>query len=322
MSAFAKLRESNFSVTEKRIADYILQHSAELPDLSISTIAEECETSKSMVVQLCKTAGFKGYKDLSSQLLVEQAISDHRQETVYEDIHPGCSVSQICQITIRAELRSIRDTEAMIDPDAITKAVEWMSTAGLIQLFGVGGSGVAALDLYNKLTRIGINARYSQDTHCQMLETSSLNDKTVVVVFSYNGRTKDMIEAVELSKAMGARIISITRYGNNPTSDLAGHSAVRGQQRVAGTRHRDELPPEHAGHGGHALRLPGQPHERPHPGDCRTQHGNRQTPQKIAAQGKDGAYEGARTERTGSHPYRRRPAQGQADRPDDDADRH
>ena len=221
MSAFAKLRESNFSVTEKRIADYILQHSAELPDLSISTIAEECETSKSMVVQLCKTAGFKGYKDLSSQLLVEQAISDHRQETVYEDIHPGCSVSQICQITIRAELRSIRDTEAMIDPDAITKAVEWMSTAGLIQLFGVGGSGVAALDLYNKLTRIGINARYSQDTHCQMLETSSLNDRTVVVVFSYNGRTKDMIEAVELSKAMGARIISITRYGNNPTSDLA-----------------------------------------------------------------------------------------------------
>ncbi len=221
MSAFAKLRESNFSATEKRIAEYILQHSAELPDLSISTIAEECETSKSMVVQLCKTAGFKGYKDLSSQLLVEQAIAEHTQEAVYEDIHPGCTVSQICQITIRAELRSIQDTEAIIDTDAITKAVDWMSKAELIQLFGVGGSGVAALDLYNKLTRIGINARYTQDTHCQMLETSSLNERSVVVVFSYNGRTKDMIEAVELSRAMGAKVISVTRYGNNPISDLA-----------------------------------------------------------------------------------------------------
>ena len=141
MSAFAKLRETNFSATEKRIADYILQHSTDLPGISISTIAEKCETSKSMVVQLCKTAGFMGYKDLCSQLLVEQAITEQRQETVYEDIHPGCTVSQICQITIRAELRSIRDTAAVIDTDAISRAVEWMSTANIVQLFGVGGSG-------------------------------------------------------------------------------------------------------------------------------------------------------------------------------------
>ena len=80
---------------------------------------------------------------------------------------------------------------------------------------------MAALDLYNKLTRIGITSRYSQDTHCQMLETSSLNDKSVVVVFSYNGRTKDMIEAVELSREMGAKVISITRFGHNPISDMA-----------------------------------------------------------------------------------------------------
>jgi len=221
MSAFAKLRETNFTATEKRIADYILEHSAEMPGLSISTVAEECETSKSMVVQLCKTAGFMGYKDLCSQLLVEQAITEQQQETIYEDIHHGFTVSQICQITIRAELRSIRDTAAVIDADAISKAVEWISTASLIQLFGVGGSGVAALDLYDKLTRIGINARYSQDTHCETLETSSLNENCVVVVFSYNGRTKDMIEAVELSREMGARVISITRYGDNPVSELA-----------------------------------------------------------------------------------------------------
>lgn len=221
MSAFAKLRETNFSATEKRIAEYILLHSADLPGISISTIAEKCETSKSMVVQLCKTAGFMGYKDLCSQLLVEQAISDHKQETVYEDIHPGCTVAQICQITISAELRSIQDTAAVIDTDAITRAVEWMSTANLIQLFGVGGSGVAALDLYNKLTRIGLTARFSQDTHCQLLETTSLNEQSCVIVFSYNGRTKDMIEAVELSREMGAKIISITRFGSNPISEMA-----------------------------------------------------------------------------------------------------
>ena len=79
MSAFVKLRESNFSATERRIADYILQHAEQLPDMTIGTVADACDTSKSMVVQLCKAAGFKGYKDLCTQLMVEQALSSQQE---------------------------------------------------------------------------------------------------------------------------------------------------------------------------------------------------------------------------------------------------
>ena len=105
MSAFTKLRESDFSATEKRIADYILKNAHKLPEITISTVAKDCDTSKSMVVQLCKTAGFKGYKDLCSQLLVEQALSDQKggEAMDYDEIHPGCTMAQICQITLREE---------------------------------------------------------------------------------------------------------------------------------------------------------------------------------------------------------------------------
>ena len=105
MSAFVKLRESNFSATEKRIADYILQHAEQLPDMTISTVAEACDTSKSMVVQLCKAAGFKGYKDLCTQLMVEQALSSKQElppPEAYDDLFPGCSVAQICQLILRS----------------------------------------------------------------------------------------------------------------------------------------------------------------------------------------------------------------------------
>ncbi len=221
MSAFTKLRESNFSATEQRIADYILKNSADLPDLTISTVAEACGTSKSMVVQLCKTAGFKGYKDLCSQLLIEQALSDQRDEGLYEDIHPGFTAAQICQITIRQEIRSIQDTYELIDPDAVEKAVQMLMDADRIQLFGVGGSAVAALDLYNKLCRIGLNARFSQDIHCQLLETASLTPRGVAIIISFNGMTNDMIDACVLSKESGAKIISITRFSHNAVRDMA-----------------------------------------------------------------------------------------------------
>lgn len=48
MSAFTKLRESDFSATEKRIADYILKNAHKLPEITISTVAKDCDTSKSL----------------------------------------------------------------------------------------------------------------------------------------------------------------------------------------------------------------------------------------------------------------------------------
>jgi len=223
MSAFAKLRESDFSTTEKRIADYILKNADRLPEISISTIARECETSKSMVVQLCKTAGFKGYKDLCSQLLVEKALSGQKEadNAAYDEIHPDCTVTQIAQITLREELRSLQDTADLMDPEAIEEAVRLLMQADRIMLFGVGGSAVAALDMYNKLCRVGFNVSFSQDVHCQLLESTALTERSVVLVFSFSGRTKDMIEACELSREMGAKVISVTRYGRNPISELS-----------------------------------------------------------------------------------------------------
>ena len=188
MSAFTKLRESDFSATEKRIADYILKNAHKLPEITISTVAKDCDTSKSMVVQLCKTAGFKGYKDLCSQLLVEQALSDQKgQEAMdYDEIHPGCTMAQICQITLREEMRSLQDTAELMDASAIEKAVKLLMKADKIQLYGVGSSAVAALDMYNKLCRVGLNARFSQDVHCQLLDSASLTPKSVALVFSFN----------------------------------------------------------------------------------------------------------------------------------------
>ena len=222
MSTFTRLREGTFSATERRIADYILKNAEHMSETTISTVAEECHTSKSMVVQLCKTAGFTGYKDLCSQLLVEQALSGQRGEMeMYEDIHPGLSIKEIAQITIRGEIRSLEDTTELIDYDALEKAVSLLKTADCIYLFGVGNSAIIALDMHYKLSRIGLHSRFAQDVHVQLMETAAMTDKSVALVFSFNGRTRDMIEACELCRDRGARIVSITRHGRNPISDLS-----------------------------------------------------------------------------------------------------
>lgn len=224
MSTLTRLRESmvGFSATEQRIATYILDHYARLADISISTVAEACQTSKSMVVRLCKKSGYKGFKDLCNRLAVEMALS-HRDEmpTEYEDIHPGCSAEQICSITMREEIRSLQNTLNLLDPKGMDNAVDAILSARRIRLFGVGNSAVVALDLHNKLQRIGMDSHFSLDTHCQLTAAATLTDEDCAVIFSYDGTTKDMIDAARYAADSGATVIAVTRYGGNPISEKA-----------------------------------------------------------------------------------------------------
>ncbi len=238
MNTLTKLRSMDFSKTEQRIADFIIRNAANLSDYTISNIAEACGTSKSMVVQLCKAAGFKGYKELCSQMLVEQALSqtqDNPQET-YEDILPGFSPAQIAQVIMRQEILCLQDTMNLLDPEALSQAVSLIKAADRILLAGVGESALAAQDLDNKLGRIGLYSRFTPDVHCQLLETTSLTENSVCIVFSFSGRTTDMIELCQLVRAAGAKIIAVTRLGDNPVSELAdvrlAVASIEGAQRV------------------------------------------------------------------------------------------
>lgn len=223
MNTLTKLRSMTFSATEQRIADFIIKNADQLSRYTISAIAESCQTSKSMVVQLCKVAGFRGYKELCSQLLVEQALGRRQEapEQSYEDIHPGYTPAQIAQVIIHQEMLCLQDTMDLIDPMQLEEAVRLIKNADRILLCGVGESGLAAQDLDNKLSRIGLFSRFTADVHCQLLETTSLTENSVAVVISFSGRTRDMIEICELAHEMGAKVIAITRLDENPVSAMA-----------------------------------------------------------------------------------------------------
>ena len=153
---------------------------------------------------------------------MELALSSRRDMVAeYKDIYPDCPAEQICATTMHMAIESLRNTLNLLDPGRMEAAVDAMLTARRIRLFGVGNSGVVALDMHNKLQRIGLNAHFSPDTHCQLTAASTLIDEDCALVFSYDGTTKDMIDAVRYALDGGATVVSITRYGQNPIASMA-----------------------------------------------------------------------------------------------------
>ena len=211
------------SPTERRVAEHILSLGDHLLKTTISEIAYACGTGKSVVVQTCKKAGYKGFKDLCSAFSVSKAMSSKRPIPTgyYIDLYPGLAHEDICRLVISSILHAIEGTLELTDMQEIRRAADMTAGARRILLLGAGASGIVAQDTYYKLQRIGLDPQFTPDVHCQQLATVTLDERDCAIAFSYSGQTIDVLEAARLAKLRGTPIIAVTRKGDNALGTMA-----------------------------------------------------------------------------------------------------
>jgi DNA-binding MurR/RpiR family transcriptional regulator len=218
-----KIKEgiNNLKPSEKKIANYILSNLDEIPGLSIVELAGRSGTSEAAVVRLCKALQFKGYKDfrldLTSDILAQQKVDDNK----YTDIRAGDKLDIIIENVCHNNKKSIDDTLQILDYDEVKKAVNAIHKAKRVDFYGVGASGIIALDGQQKFMRINKFTQAYTDPHMQVTAAASLCKGDVAVLISYSGETKDIIDTMKVARESGAAIVVITKYGRNTLSEGA-----------------------------------------------------------------------------------------------------
>lgn len=225
MLSFGKLylditeRINDLAPTGKKIAETIIAHPEMVVNWGIEELAVKCGVSVSAIMRFCKATGYTGYKELCRTLAADMAIANN--ETVYGDIHPGddafCIFKSICQANIHA----IESTLICQDEAQFKNAVGVLCEAQRIDFYGVGSSGIVALDAHNKFLRIGKDGMATSDTHMQLLSAASLKEDAAAVIISYSGETASILELMDVVKATGCKTISITSYGENSLNKVS-----------------------------------------------------------------------------------------------------
>ncbi len=211
----------SLSPAERRVADWVLGHPADVVALSISAMADGAGTSEATVVRFCQKAGFTGYPDLRLALASRLGRSVARGRTDHLmgfDIDPDDSLADIVAKVGSLDAQAIRDTVDQLDLDQLGRVVDVLVSAHRIELVGVGASGLVAADLEQKLRRIGMMVSRSLDAHAALTAAAVLGTDAVCVGISHSGETIDVIEPIELAKARGVPTVAIT---NHPRSTLA-----------------------------------------------------------------------------------------------------
>ncbi|QDQ00443.1 MurR/RpiR family transcriptional regulator [Lysinibacillus fusiformis] len=209
--------EERLPPSERKVATYILEHPTKAIKMTAVELGEASNTSGAAVIRLCKSLNVSGIQELKLRI-----AGDLQREKVDDrDIEPNETLKSIVEKVTTQSSQILRETADLIDEKELLKAVTSLSQAKRIFFFGVGASGIAAMDADQKFLRINKNSMALTDLHLGATAVVNAGEGDVVVGISFSGETHEVAKILEIASETPATTISLTRYGNSLVSSLA-----------------------------------------------------------------------------------------------------
>lgn len=218
-----KMQQTQFSVNEQLIVDFILSKQDQIKSFGTPQIARATYTSPSVVVRVAKKLGFNGWRELKASFLAEVEYLQSNFQSLDANIPftEKDSAMTIAGKITQLKIESAKDTLALIDHDTLQKALRIMQTHRTVNLLTLSNLNFVAEEFVFKLRHIGkvANAFPIQNTMFQ--EAAMMTKADCVICLSYSGESDPLFQALGYLKANHVPIIAITSIGENHLSRLA-----------------------------------------------------------------------------------------------------
>ena len=212
----ARLREiaASGSRSDQRLATEILADPDFATHAAIDRLAARAEVSEPTVTRFCRALGCSGLREFKVRLA--QAVA-----TAGRYIKPAGREGRAPQLIAAAAHGASEEVCNAIDVDALARAADFIVAARMVRAYGSGGSSsLAAVELENRLFRLGILAASSIDGEIQQMTAAAADAGVVVVAYSVSGEVRSVIQAVATARLYGAEAIAFTAP-NSPLAEAA-----------------------------------------------------------------------------------------------------
>lgn len=199
-----------FSVSYKKIADWILENRRLLLRVTISQLAEQCGVSDATVVRFSRMLGYRGFQDLRLSFAQE---FPSQISILHEGLDKSDSNATIYEKVCDSVMQALDDTQKVLDTNQVDKAISSIKNAGRILIIGMGSSAVIGGDLQHKLIRLGYFCHFTEDHHMQMVSIANFQKGDLLIAISHSGESKDVNAVMQLAQQKGVTTMAITSYG-------------------------------------------------------------------------------------------------------------
>ncbi|OEU74655.1 MAG: hypothetical protein BA869_02495 [Desulfuromonadales bacterium C00003107] len=211
---------SSLSVSEKKVADYILANLQDAIRMTLADVGHESGVSDATVLRFCRSIGYKRWLEFKVDLIRTLPGSP---EQILDDVDSDDPPGMIAKKVVNCSIQALIDTLTVLDEEDFVQALELIAEADRILIIGVGTSGPMANEMHNRLLRLGLNCHVQTDSYIQVMESALLTSKDLIIVISQTGDSEDPLRTTALAKSKGSAVIVIT---GNTGSKLTEHADV------------------------------------------------------------------------------------------------
>ncbi|GAA3586691.1 MULTISPECIES: transcriptional regulator HexR [Marinobacter] len=204
-------RLENLNKSERKVAEAILRDPSAATRYSIAALARTADVSEPTVNRFCRGFSASGFPDFKIRLAQSIATGT---PYVGQNIKPDDSVEEFADKVMLTTMANLDKARQALNPKDLATAIDYLIQAKQINFFGMGGSAPVALDAQHKFFRFNIPVMHYDDALMQRMVAAGSSTGDVIVIISYTGRTKEMIEIAQDALANDATVIGITTPGS------------------------------------------------------------------------------------------------------------
>lgn len=206
--------------TRRKVLELILLDPERVMDESFESLAERSGSSVPTIMRTCRDLGYAGLREFKLALAQELAVSG---SPLHRRVQLGDSTEQVVSKIIKSAAAAVNGVQAQLSPRALEAAADAIVAASRVDCYSVGAtSSFMASDFQARLFRMGLVSNAYLDQHLQLVSAATLDAGGVAFAISHVGGMPSLLEAVDVARSQGAKVIALTQAGTR----LARHADI------------------------------------------------------------------------------------------------
>lgn len=218
-------RFSTLTKSERRVAEFVQEHTEVVAVSSLQALAEKCDTSDATVLRFCRSLGYMGFADFKVSL-VPDLLRTHKN--TYRDIGPNGNADTLKDFLRRRLDQQIDSTLRNCDESVLSVIARHVARADKVVIIGLGGSAGVGQIFCDSLGSLRVFSTFLRDRSLIQNVVPTMTSRDVLIGISHSGETEEVVSAVETARDYGAITIGVTNYAPSALADACQFSLVTG----------------------------------------------------------------------------------------------
>jgi len=226
------IEQANLSPRLQDVGAYVATHPQSIAVDTLAQIAERAGSHPSTLVRFANHFGFSGFSEL--QGLYKQHVHEHfagtgadygmrirqLQRTLGDD--DAVTPPRLLDEFTEANLLSLQQLRASIDPDALTRAVDLLEAADTVHVCGIRRAFPVAMYVSYALSHIGVDCRAIDGLGMmQDSQVRAMRDDDVLLAITFGPYAQEVQTVIAGAVASGTPVVLITDRLDAPSAERA-----------------------------------------------------------------------------------------------------